>query len=365
MSDIQIISAFLKSYSDSSFTNPHEVVLPDSPPERAGDFTHMGARYWGFETKRHSTTQLDTAEQKFAYDDDAHHWLNIGLKQRAEIHRISISTKWFTGNHVHEVSVELIDRQLKETHLVLPRVTLEPDAEQEFSINPKVATDCLVKCYHEGGIARINLFGTPGKLLYDRHNLLADATISHTTNDHYGKPEDAVNGIRDVNHMVGWESARSGFGESTIFTLPQSAVIDTVIVDTYLHRLNSPLSCHVFTANLKPEELEHAIQSLPRWKLVFSDASEEIPDNFQHYMQERKFAQKHGHFDIKLHHPPGPYWQPLVPFAELHPDTWHEFDELESIGEVNVIYYMHYPNGGIHGLKMFGDYATPREPSEQ
>jgi len=258
---------------------------------------------------------------------------------------------------VPEVSIELIDRQSSKNRLVLSRVTLEPDAEQELSIEPMVATDCFVKFYHEGGIARVNLFGIPGKSLYDRHNLLSDATISHTSNDHYGKPEDAVRGVRDVNKMIGWESARSGFGESTIFTLPQCAVIDTVIVDTYLHRFNSPLSCHVFAANLNPEKLEHALQSLPHWKLVFPDASEEIPDNFQRYMLERKFAQKHSHFDIKLHHPPDSCWRPLISFAELYPDTWHEFDELESIGEVNVIYYMHYPNGGIHGLKMFGDYS--------
>ena len=357
MSDIRFIAAFLKSYSDSSFTNPHDVVLPDSPPDQAGDFTHMGARYWGFESKRHRTTRINAAEQKFTYDDESHNWLNIGLQQRAEIHRISISTKWFTGNHVPEVSVELIDRQTGESRLILSRVSLKPDTEQEFSIEPMTATDCHVKCYHEGGLARINLFGVPGKSLYDRHNLLSDASISHTSNDHYGKPEDAVRGVRNVKHMVGWESARSGFGESTIFTLPQCAVIDTIIVDTYLHRLNPPLSCHIFAANLKPEKLEHAIQSLPRWKLVFSDASEEIPDNFQRYMLDRKFEQKHSRFDIELHHPPDSCWQPLLPFAELHPDTWHEFDEIECTDEINVIYYMHYPNGGIHGLKMFGDYS--------
>jgi allantoicase len=352
----QLIPAFLKAYSDSSFTNPHEVVLPDDPTDQMGHFTHMGAKYWGFETDRHRSTVVNEAGQSFTYDPEAHHWFTIGLKQRALVHVLTVSTRWFTGNQVPEISVELIDRTTSTSTEVLTKVELSPDSEQIFKIPPIMATDCHIRCYHEGGISRVNLLGTELNPLYDQPNLLRDATISHTSNDHYGKPEDAVMGNREVDHMVGWESARTGFGESTIFSLPGTVMIENIIVDTYLHRLNSPLSCHIFAANLEADKLQDAQTSLPRWKLLCSDGDEIIPENFKQYMLNKEYPEKK--FQIMLHQNEDTCWLPLLSFAKLSPDTWHEFDQLESSNAVNTIFYMHYPNGGIHGLKMFGKYIT-------
>jgi allantoicase len=356
---LQTLTAFLKAYSDSSFTNPHEVVLPQSPPDCKGNFTHMGAKYWGFETARHRATQISTDGKNFTFDADAHHWFDIGLTHRSEIRKINVSTKWFTGNQVPEISIELIDRKSNERTEVLPRTALNPDAEHEFDIDPMLATDCRVKCFHEGGIARVTLLGTEGEALYDQPNLLLDATISHTSNEHYGKPLDAVKGNRNVQHMVGWESARSGFGESTIFTLPRPALIESVIVDTYMHRLNPPLSCHVFGALLGGDEnIDQITPTLPGWKLVFPDESEIKPEDFQQYMADQLYLPEHKQFEIKLYQEPDSPWKPLISFAGLQPDTWHEFDQLESDSEFNVIFYLFYPNGGIHGLKMFGRYRN-------
>lgn len=353
---MKVLPAFLKAYSDSSFTNPHEVVLDTVPPDCMGNFTHMGAKYWGFETSRHIATSINQEDKHFSYNAEAHHWLDIGLRFHSEIHKISISTKWFTGNQVPEVSVELFDKTTGQTKTILDHVPLQPDTEHEFDIEPIMASDCHVKCYSEGGIARVNLLGHAKDALYERPNLLSDADISHTSNDHYGSPLDAVNGNREVQHMVGWESARTGFGEHTIFTLARPAVIDTIVVDTYMHRLNPPLSCHIFAAQLE-SPLEDSLKKLPRWKLVFPDGDEIIPEDFQKYMLQKSFSPQHKQFDIKLHHTSDSPWKPLVSFAPLKPDTWHEFANMESTSSVNVIYYMHYPNGGIHGLKMFGQYS--------
>lgn len=359
---MQTLPAFLKGYSDSSFTNPHEVVLPDDPRNCKGDFTHMGARYWGFETSRHRATEVNAAQECLTFNADAHHWLDIGLTHQSEIRKIKVSTKWFTGNQVPEISITLIDRKSNERTIAVARRPLNPDTEHEFAIEPVLATDCHVECYHEGGIARVNLLGTLKDPLYDRPNLLLDAAISHTSNEHYGKPNDAIEGDRSVQHMVGWESARSGFGESSIFTLPRTAVIDTLIVDTYMHRLNAPLSCHVFAAHLQAVEAnrdipEEAMASLPRWKLVLPDKTEIIPENFQQYMADKNYLPKYKQFAIRLHQDADSPWKPLVSFAALRPDTWHEFNQLETRSKINVIYYMHYPNGGVHGLKMFGNYS--------
>ncbi len=349
------LPTFLKAYSDSSFTNPHEVVRPDEPPACTGNFTHMGAKYWGFETVRHTATQINADEQSFSYTPGAHQWFDIGFTHSAVVTSISISTKWFTGNQVPEISIVLRDRHSGAETMVFDHLSLAPDAEQTLDIPPTVATDCHVRCYHEGGIARINLFGEIGSALYAHPNVLLDAAISNTTNEHYGKPADAVRGNREVDHMVGWESARTGFGESTIFSLPRLVRIDRIIVDTYLHRLNPPLSCHIFGAHLEAGGLSDALATLPRWKLVYDNQAQVIPDDFQAFMQNKEYLKETDQaFEIKLHIPDASPWQPLIGFAPLRGDCWHEFEKMDSDTPVNVIFYMHYPNGGIHGLRVFG-----------
>ena len=76
MSSTKPLASFLIAYSNSEFTNPHEVVLPDAPQDCRSHFTHMGAKYSGFESRRHTTTRM--GQKAFTYDHDAHDWLVIG-----------------------------------------------------------------------------------------------------------------------------------------------------------------------------------------------------------------------------------------------------------------------------------------------
>ncbi|MBI3442069.1 MAG: hypothetical protein HY052_09775 [Proteobacteria bacterium] len=347
------LPAFLIAYSDSSFTNPHEVVLADEPKDCRGDFTHMGAKYWGVESRRHKATTVLQDEQALAYDHDAHNWFLIGLQQRAEIHTLTISTKWYTGNQVRAVSVYLKDETTGQNKQVLNRAPLTPDSEHSFTIASTPATECLVECYCEGGIARVNLFGTPLGKTPERINLLEGASISHVSNIHYGDPARAVAGNRKEMHMFGWESARTGFGEQALFHLKKSARLEEIVVDTYLHRLNAPLTCHVFSLQALDSQIEGLLRLVPRWKVIFSNGQEVIPDNFQTYMLEQKYLGEKN-FKIKLHLPSGSPWKAVLPFAALTPDTFHRFRDLKDCGQVTHILYMHYPNGGIHGLKVFG-----------
>ena len=158
------LPAYIIQYTDSAFTNPHEVVLPDDPKECTGDFTHMGAKYWGLETRRHKALSVVEGEDALAFDYEARNELTIGLgstkqPERFDVDHISISTKWFTGNQVPCVSVYLIDEISGSETGVLDRVDLAPDSEHEFNIAPTSATECRVELFYEGGIARINFFG--------------------------------------------------------------------------------------------------------------------------------------------------------------------------------------------------------------
>lgn len=359
-----IIPAFLIGYSDSSFTNPHEVVLLDEPKDCRGNFTHMGAKYWGFETDRHKATTIDPDARSFVYDHDAHHWMQIGLKQRAQIDRISISTKWFTGNQVRAVSVTLIDDLTGKDVKVLERQPLNPDSEHIFPIAPTLATEALIDCYYEGGIARVNFLGElAAEQMPVRTNILEGATLSHISNEHYGTPAMAVAANREQMHMVGWESARTGFGEQAVFHLKAPVRVEEIIVDTYMHRLNPPLSSHAFGINL-PEgaDLDAAMKLAPRWKLVFDGNHEVVPDHFPSYMLNQEYLKEPGvknshKFSICLHHADNSPWKPLLSFAPLAPDSFHRFRKIEHDGPVTHILYMHYPNGGIHALKIYGSEA--------
>lgn len=356
------IPAFLIGYSDSSFTNPHETVLPDEPADCRGMFTHMGVKYWGFETDRHRSTTTDAAQRRFLYDHDAHHWIHIGFHERAVVNQISISTKWFTGNQVREVSVILMDELNGNEIEVLTRQPLNPDSEHVFEVPGVMASEALVHCYYEGGISRINFFGVQTEeQMPERQNMLVNATISNISNSHYGSPAMAVNGQRKETHMVGWESARTGFGEQAVFHLADPVRVEEIVVDTYMHRLNPPLSSHVFGLDLQPgTTLDQAMKKAPRWKLVFDGDFEVIPENFQSYMLGQEYLKETGirncrKFAIELHQPDPDLWRAVLPFAPLAADTFHRFRDIVDGGPFTHILYMHYPNGGIHGLKLYGE----------
>lgn len=351
------LPAFLVAYSDSSFTNPHEVVRPDDPPECTGNFTHMGAKYWGFETARHCATSLLEGENGFQFNHHAYHWFHIALNNPAIVESITISTKWFTGNQVPEISIELIDgHNITE---VVSRTVLAPDDEQLFEIMPMMAEACIVKCFHEGGIARVNLFGETKANDAPRLNLLEYASISHVSNEHYGSPADAVAGNRQMDYMFGWESARSGFGEEALFQFQSPSILHEIVVDTYLHRLNPPLSCHVFGLHEEDLSLIKAHMLLrPAWLVTFEDGYSVQPENFRDYMQRQQYlaepVENTTSFKVRLTNDHDQIWHPLISFGRLRPDTWHRFQELEYDASLTHLLYMHYPNGGIHGLKVFG-----------
>lgn len=349
------LPCFVIGYTDSSFTNPHEVVRPDEPPDCRGQFTHMGARFWGFETGRHRGHRVDATRGVVRFDHDAHHVLHIGLQAPATVEEVRISTRWFTGNQVRAVSVDL--RHEGPWTTVLERAPLDPDAEHAFPILATAASECRLRCHQEGGIARVNLFGAPLPGHADPANLLDGAAISHTSNAHYGRPEQAVAGHRAEDHMIGWESARTGFGEQALFTLPAPARIGTLIVDTYLHRLNPPLTAHLF--GLPPGiDTEAAMAAAPRWRVTFDDGHAVLPDGFRDWMLGARYLDEPTatpeRFSVDLATAEDSPWIALVPFAPLAPDTWHRLPIRDVDTPVDRLLLRFYPNGGIHGLRVYG-----------
>ena len=354
------ISAFLISYSDSSFSNPHQVVSCDPPQFGPKAFTFVGKEMDGLESKRHrAISPADKrGAQEFEYDPSACNWFVIGLKQRSLVREIRVSTRWFTGNQVAAISVYLQDDRNSSKIRVLERAALKADAEHEFVVSPVVASSCRVECYFDGGISRVHLFGEPADQAPHRENILEDAVISHVSNEHYGNPRQAVLGKRDVSHMQGWESARAGFGERALFHLKQPVSIAEIVVDTYMHVNNSPLSCHVFALNNSRRYAADELLALaPRWKITFQGGRQVLPVDIGRYILEQRYLQetsgRHEKFTVNLELQGKSVWQPLLPFAALSRDTFHRFSALENCGLVTDVLFMYFPNGGIHGLAMY------------
>lgn len=355
----RIIPAFILEYSNSDFTNPHEMLLPEEPQDCTSDYTHMGVKYTGLETCRHLATTVDTAKKQLFFQHESYNWVKIALKERAEISEIKVSTKWFTGNQVQTVAIFLIDELTGVEKEVLTKSPLQPDSDHCFTVEPTFATEAFVKMYYEGGISRIHFCGKKAEQqLAAEVNILEKATISHVSNEHYGHPKMAVYGCRKESFMRGWESARTGFGEQALFHLEEATVIKKIIVDTYLHRLNAPLTCHVYGLNIsKEDDLDLCIKQKPKWALLFDNGLKVVPDNFKQYMLEQKYLKEAvsnpTQFQIYLHLDDDSSWQAILPFEVLRRDTYHRFSSLENDGSFTHLLYMHYPNGGIHGLKIF------------
>ena len=156
---------------------------------------------------------------------------------------------------------------------MIERAKLKPDEDHVFIVASLTASRCRVRCYHEGGIARVNLFGEAEEALIEQTNLLEKARISYVSNDHYGSPAMAVEGQREQDYMIGWESARTGFGEQCVFSFLRR-VEKLIIVDTYMHRLNPPLSCHLFgLVDKRGFEIE-AMKKQPSWCIQFDNGTE-------------------------------------------------------------------------------------------
>lgn len=138
-------------------------------------------------------------------------------------------------------------------------------------------------------------------------------------------------------------------------------MVEEIVVDTYLHRLNAPLTCHIFalteSASAKAD-LDQLMAQAPYFLIRFHSGEEVIPPDFQQYMLQEQYLEESVNdptrFQIMLDIAEDSPWLAVLPFAPLKPDRWHRFTEFEHNGPFTHLLYIHYPNGGIHGLKLFG-----------
>lgn len=363
-----LLKTFVIAYDDSSFTDPHSVLRHDEAQDPTGRFTHMGAYYEGWEDKR--GTGVNVINDGWAYDYSTARSMEIGLVERANITHVDISTKWFTGNNVPEVSIAYKDILRDDAyHIVVERESLNPDSKKRIELpNTLTATHVKILSHQEGGIARIHVHGEPSEIQpICPRNLLQDAFLIAASNEHYGSPLDAVQGVRAENYMKGWESARSGRGEYALFSLQNPTTIQGLVIDTYLHRLNPVRAVAAFGIVAdKKESATGLLEDAPRYRVVFADGTEAMPNDLKAYMNSADFKSKVSEqgmskVEIKRYVPDGSRWQEILPQSSTMADQFHFFkgsDLTNTDTAFTHLLLQHGPNGGMHGLKAYGGLSS-------
>lgn len=357
----RFLPARVLDYSDSAFTVVHQVVKLEEPVFDPDAYTLMGKEMDGCESRRHRAVTALPDRPSFRFDPSAHNFIRVGFLHRVRVERLELSTEWFTGNQVQWARVSLLDELSGERHLLLDRTRLEPDAKHFFEVEPREGTELYVECYPDGGLARVRAYGErAAEQLPPRVNVLEGATASHASNVHYGTPEDAVAGRREVEFMRGWESGRAGFGERVLFTCPEPVTVCEVVVDTYRHVLNAPPRFYLFGTRAEGTA-DALIAQAPRWLVASDEGTVVAPDDLRAYVRERRYEVDFGGdqpFEIRLDPRDDGPWEPILVHAPLRPDAYHRFTELKATGPFDRLLVMHFPNGGIHGLQVLSAGAS-------
>jgi allantoicase len=142
---------FVVVCSDMFFGSRNNLILP-------GDSTHMGD---GWETRRRRVP--------------GHEWTIVRLAAAGTIRRVEVDTKHFKGNAPGACSLEAatvspgargFDPSGAAWRELVPRMPLEPDTLHTFEADVRSVpgvTHVRLNIFPDGGIARLRLFGQPGR----------------------------------------------------------------------------------------------------------------------------------------------------------------------------------------------------------
>jgi allantoicase len=142
---------FVVVCSDMFFGSRNNLILP-------GDSTHMGD---GWETRRRRVP--------------GHEWTIVRLAAAGTVRRVEVDTKHFKGNAPGACSLEAatvspgargFDPSGAAWRELVPRMPLEPDTLHTFEADVRSVpgvTHVRLNIFPDGGIARLRLFGQPGR----------------------------------------------------------------------------------------------------------------------------------------------------------------------------------------------------------
>ncbi|KAK5115570.1 Allantoicase [Meristemomyces frigidus] len=254
--------------SDEWFAAAENLTTPTPPIRRPGVFTHAGAWYDGWETRRHNTQPFD--------------WVVIRLGVASgNVLGVEVDTAFFSGNEAPEVAVqgcfvpdekredEVKSEDFGEWEIILPKQPCGPSQRHGWMLpllTSKAFTHVRLQMFPDGGIARFRLYGTVVPVLPDDINEVFDlaATVNggvavSCSDQHFGTKDNLLLPGRGVDMGDGWETKRSR-GEHVdwvIIRLGVPGVIERVVVDTAHFRGNFPQKIRVLAAPGSERAPEH------------------------------------------------------------------------------------------------------------
>jgi allantoicase len=306
--------------NDEFFAPKENLLKPDKPVWREGEYTDRGKWMDGWETRRRRTP--------------GHDWCLVQLGLPAVVHGIVVDTSFFKGNYPEECSLEAcaVDGPTEVETLVtgngvrwaeiLPRSPLRGDSENELEVAQRGrVTHLRFNIYPDGGVARLRVYGEP--LLDPGLRPGVPADLAALTNGglvvacsdmFFGHRHNLILPGRSTHMGDGWETKRRrGPGHDWIIVrLAARGTIDRVEVDTDHFKGNAPESCSVEVCDAP---------GLAAERLVADESC----------------------------------WTALLPRTALQADARHRFDV--SSGPATHARLAIYPDGGIARLRLFGTVA--------
>ncbi|KAB2572079.1 putative allantoicase protein [Lasiodiplodia theobromae] len=310
--------------SDEWFAAAENLTTPTAPIRKVGVFTHAGAWYDGWETRRHNPNEFD--------------WVVIKLGVASGKFRgFEVDTAHFSGNHAPEIAVQAFfagsneeaDEMVKDPDFggwetILPKQECGPSCRQAWKLEKeteKPYTHVRLQMFPDGGIARFRAFGVPVPVFPEGADDVFDLAAAKNggvavscSDQHFGTKDNLLLPGRGVDMGDGWETKRTR-GEHidwVIVRLGTPGEIDRVVVDTAHFRGNFPKEFQIFAG----------------------DFGNSDP----------------GHDDSK--------WVEILEPTAARPDEEHEF-EAADLKDVAVKQYTHVklviiPDGGVKRLRVFG-----------
>ncbi|TIA87619.1 hypothetical protein E3P81_03855 [Wallemia ichthyophaga] len=240
------LNSQILSVSDDFFSPATDLINPEPPVSKKGQFGPNGALYDGWESRRHNP----------AFD-----WVIIKLgAQSASLKLLDIDTTHFNGNEGPFASVMALfapnatevshdDSRWEE---VLPTVPLGPSQPHLFELCEWTAqyTHIQLRMIPDGGIARFRAYGVltpvwpndPSSVL-DLASVLVGGRVLFTSDQHFGKGENIILPGRGKDMGDGWETKRSrspGHRDWVVIQLGSPGYLQYCEVDTCHFKGNFP-----------------------------------------------------------------------------------------------------------------------------
>lgn len=301
--------------SDEWFAAAENLIKPKPAIRDATRFTHAGAWYDGWETRRHNVQEAD--------------WviLKTGVSS-AKVIAAEVDTAFFNGNHAPHISVEGAsladdaDVASAQWEGIIEKVECGPSQKHFFvrdAITASSYTHIRLRMYPDGGIARFRLYGTvipirPADLstVLDTAAAVNGGVAILRSDQHFGSADNLLLPGRGHDMSDGWETTRSrekGHVDWVAIRLGALTSVQLVVVDTAHFRGNFPQKINV--------------------KGIRVSADSEVPP-----------------FDSSR-------WETLVGDSKTGPDKEHTYQVLTAGPYTHVLLTI-IPDGGVKRVRVLG-----------